>query len=579
MRKPILNARTLGLGKFQNIAFALVAATFIADPTATATDLRAHRLTANTPELAVQSAALSPDGKQVAYSDPLGIHVLTLADGEARLLADTEGYRFVRWMPDGNGFLARFQSTGGDIKTVIVSPAGGTPTVASRPQQAIPSPDRKQIAVISENPPSLSVQDAAGANTRELWKGSAESGLDQLAWSPSGMQIAVMSWKGYEEILELVEIATGKKQVLSIGNKKQSFGSVVWPEQNRLILSIDEDLGTNRYESNLWEANLDKNGVLIAGGLRQLTFWVECPIRTGSLATDGKKLLFIRSLHQRDVYVAPLEAGGARMGTPRRLTLDLGDDYPSDWAADSKTVILTSTRNGPQGIFRQGLEERTAQPLVAIPGNQALARSAYKDSFLFLNYDPAKDEHSQLMRVSTRGGTVQLVPNAARVGFNYRCSAVGTCVMAQKQEDGQFAVSELDIEKGKVREIYKDTHVDHLVLSPDGKWIADTTGSGVETKIVLRSFATGKVEREIPIRGVTKLVSFDYSSDGKGFFVGDQTLTENRELFVDDSGKSFLLWRQPGTASEIWGIPSPDGKYLAMVLTPDDANVYMVDGF
>jgi eukaryotic-like serine/threonine-protein kinase len=569
----------MNLRLFQNIVFAIVSATFIADQPAMAKDLRARRLTANTPELAVQAAALSPDGKFIAYADPLGIHVRAFANGETRSLAGTEGYLLLRWTSDGSGLVARVQDTGGTVNTVVVSAEGGTPTPASPAQQSVLSPDGKQIAVISENPPSLSVQDATGANKSELWKGAAESSLNQFQWSPNGTQIAVLSTKDDEASIELFDVATGKKQILSTGNKKLSFGSVVWPQPNRLILSIDEDLGINQNDSNLWEAKLDGNGVLIAGGLRQLTFWTDCPVRTGSLATDGKRLLFIRSFHQRDVYVAPLEAGGAHMGTPRRLTLDLGDDYPSGWTADSKTVILTSGRNGPQGIFRQGLDEQTAHPLVTMPGDQLLARNGYKDSLLFLNYDPAKDEHSQLMRVSARGGTAELVPNAARVGYNYRCSAAGPCLIAQKQQNGQFAISELDIEKGKGREIYRDTHVDHLFLSPDGKWIADTAGSGAGTKIVLRSFATGKVEREIPIRGVTKLVSFDYASDGKGFFVGDQTLTEDRELFVDELGNSSLLWSQPGTASGIWGVPSPDGKYLALVLTPDDANVYVVDEF
>jgi hypothetical protein len=31
--------------------------------------------------------------------------------------------------------------------------------------------------------------------------------------------------------------------------------------------------------------------------------------------------------------------------------------------------------------------------------------------------------------------------------------------------------------------------------------------------------------------------------------------------------------------SYIWGVPSPDGKHLALVLTPDDANVYSVENY
>src|ERR1019366_6403139 len=140
-------------------------------------------------------------------------------------------------------------------------------------------------------------------------------------------------------------------------------------------------------------------------------------------------------------------------------------------------------------------------------------------------------------------------------------------------------VSELDQMKGKGREIYRESHVEHLDFSPDGKWIADTSESGSPTKIVLRSFSTGAVVREIPVRGVTKLTTLTCASDGKGFFAGDRSLAEDRELYVDLSGNTSVLWRQPGTDSVIWGTPSPDGKYLALVLVTDDSNVYMVENF
>jgi hypothetical protein len=81
---------------------------------------------------------------------------------------------------------------------------------------------------------------------------------------------------------------------------------------------------------------------------------------------------------------------------------------------------------------------------------------------------------------------------------------------------------------------------------------------------------------------VTKLTTLNYASDGKGFFVGDRSLAEDRELHMDLSGNTSVLWRQPGTAgsdSVIWGTPSPDGKYLALVLVTDDSNVYMVENF
>src|ERR1017187_1079968 len=139
--------------------------------------------------------------------------------------------------------------------------------------------------------------------------------------------IAVSSWVRNSQLstLEAIEIASGRKRVLVPVEKKLFLRAIVWASQNRMIVAIDESRGVHQNNSNLWELRLDDSGALISGGLRRLTSWADFPTRSGSLTTDGKRLLFIRSFQQRDVYVAPLEAGGTRMGTPRRLTLDLGE--------------------------------------------------------------------------------------------------------------------------------------------------------------------------------------------------------------------------------------------------------------
>jgi Tol biopolymer transport system component len=548
-------------------------------------EVKPERLTANTPELSIQAAALSPDGKSIAYSDPLGVHVRSVATGETRLLPWTRDHMLVQWMPDGDSVQTQLQDDAGGAKakTTVVSLRGGAPTPAPTSDQFVSSPDRTHRATVSADHLTLSIQDVNGGNSRELWRAAAKNTLDEFQWSPNGKEIAVLSVEEYGNrspdvsTVELIAIASGQKNVVVPAEKKLEIGSMVWVSQNRMIVTVDEELGINRYESNLWEIHLNDGGTLVAGGLRKLTSWTDFPIRSGSLSTDGKRLVFIRSVRQRGVYVAPLEAGGTRMGTPRRLTLDLGDDYPTDWTHDSKAVILTSSRNGPQAIFRQDLDKQTADQIVVMPGEQAVARvTPDGNSVLFRGDDPVK-KITQLMRVPIAGGTPEAVPNAAKVGTTYRCAPAGVCVIAQPQDQG-FMVFEFDPVKGKGREIYRDSQVEHLFLSPDGKWIANTSGTGKETKIVLRSFSTGAVGREIPVRGVTELTSFDYASDGKGFFAGDRSLTQVRELYIDFAGNTSVLWRQPGSR-QIWGVPSPDGKYLALMMFTDDSNVYMVENF
>jgi hypothetical protein len=109
-------------------------------------------------------------------------------------------------------------------------------------------------------------------------------------------------------------------------------------------------------------------------------------------------------------------------------------------------------------------------------------------------------------------------------------------------------------------------------ISPDGKWLATPSGA----KVILRSFTTGAVVREFAARRTTNLVNLDYAYNGKGFIAGETTPTETRLLYVDLSGETTALWRQAGK-SLTWGIPSPDGRHVAMMAYTDDSNVYLID--
>jgi Tol biopolymer transport system component len=137
-------------------------------------------------------------------------------------------------------------------------------------------------------------------------------------------------------------------------------------------------------------------------------------------------------------------------------------------------------------------------------------------------------------------------------------------------------VFQMDLAKGKGREIYRDAdkHIAAPDISPDGKWLASPAGS----RVIVRSFSTGAVVREIAVRGAANLHTLYYSPDGKGFFAGESSSTEARELYIDLTGKATLLWRQAGNYV-VWAVPSPDGRHLAMVLHTIESNVYSVEGF
>jgi hypothetical protein len=40
-----------------------------------------------------------------------------------------------------------------------------------------------------------------------------------------------------------------------------------------------------------------------------------------------------------------------------------------------------------------------------------------------------------------------------------------------------------------------------------------------------------------------------------------------------------MLWQYKGAGGEIWGVPSPDSRYLAILGYVINSNVWMVEGF
>ena len=253
---------------------------------------------------------------------------------------------------------------------------------------------------------------------------------------------------------------------------------------------------------------------------------------------------------------------------------NFGDDYPTAWTRDSQSVILTSDRSGPMKISGRGWTSRPRTRWWSWPGTQMLPRMAPDGkSVLFCSMLP-KNRSCKLMRARLAGGHPNWWTRSSKFG-DFRCSAAGPCSVAQRSgQNSGYVVFELDLAKGKGREIYRDADSTSGTpdISPDGKWLATVSG----TKIIVRSFATGAVAREIPVRGATQLATLDYAPDGKGFYSGEFLPTEARQLYVDQSGAATLLWRQPGR-SLIWGVPSPDGKKLAVLMYTTDANVYMIN--
>ena len=80
------------------------------------------------------------------------------------------------------------------------------------------------------------------------------------------------------------------------------------------------------------------------------------------------------------------------------------------------------------------------------------------------------------------------------------------------------------------------------------------------------------------VKGWNSLDSLAWTADGKALFVSNQTEDASVLLHVNLQGNSQVLWKQEGGVGTL-GIPSPDGRYLAIMGWTLNSNIWMMENF
>jgi len=434
-----------------------------------------------------------------------------------------------------------------------------------------------------------------------LAHGDDATGFMQVVWSPDGSRIAYLkvhqAADAFECALEDRDLEVGPAVVLRTGaNLCQHPHGIWWAPDGRLIFSLAEP-SPNENDSNLWEVRIDPRTGRLEDKPARITDWVGFSFASPTGTADGKRLAFLKVNFQSNVYVGELEAGGTRLTPPRRLTLDERNDFPTAWTSDSRAVLFWSDRNGPSQIFKQNIDQQTAETIVAGAEETWMPRvSPDGMSILYLASpqgltvrtevaDDRSGSHqvAHIMRVRASGGAPESVMEVPRLG-NYACPRrpSDVCFLGQSSEDGKkLVISAFDPMQGNAREVLKlDVHTGALynwMPSPDGSRIAFMDYNPLEGKIQLLSLK-GESERDIVVKGWAGFNSVDWTADGKSLFVSSQSPTSSALLHVDLEGHATPLWDQRG-AWRTWAIAAPNGRELAIQGMTSGSNVWMIENF
>jgi WD40 repeat protein len=190
-----------------------------------------------------------------------------------------------------------------------------------------------------------------------------------------------------------------------------------------------------------------------------------------------------------------------------------------------------------------------------------------------------------LLRIPVGGGVPQPVLESRNPQYCgcARAPASLCVVLEASPDDKLLTLSAFDPLKGsgKVLTTFaKDSSRYYAcALSPDGSTFAlSKTG---EAKIHIRLLPlSGGSESDITVKGWPNLAGYlEWSPDGKGLYLNSVSPQTGTLLYVDLKGNAKPLWQKKGQMFGGWSIPSPDGRYLAIMGTVYNSNVWMLEGF
>jgi Tol biopolymer transport system component len=564
---------------------------FLAQRAPAPTPPRVTQLTANPVDDPIRAAAISRDGRYLAFSDDTGLYLRQIDTGETHPVALPEGLRLtsISWFPDSAHMVAALSGANHEPSLWEISAIGGNARklVDDGDAPAV-APNGKEIAYFAGKTlrQRVWVTSLAENQPREL---AGEDGdlFGRIAWSPDGRRIAYTTAKftyGYG--------AKGKIAVVDLRRPSHTasptivlsiFGleaPLTWAPDGRLIYTQAETR-PRQADTNLWWIRLTDQLKPEQAPVR-LTNDQGAVLGVGT-SGDSKRTIYIKGLPQPDVYIGNLDRSGA-MTAPQRLTLDDHQDVPFDWTTDNRSVIFMSDRTGTFDIYRQDID-KTVPDLLVAGAQHAVEPRLTPDGkqILYLVNSHWEDSDSEvpLMRVPLAGGAPQQVAKAKWISNDQCARAPATeCVYSVITHSTLtfFQFNPMNGQASQVFELKDDlAQMYNWSLSPDGTTLAIAKGKwgDAEARIQLVSLKGG-ADRWLTVRGWPGVSSLDWAADSKSIWASTGKQSGNALLNIDLKGSARTVWR-PRNISVAWAIPSRDGKHLALHVDSSTANVWMLE--
>jgi len=554
---------------------------------------REMRLTAN-PEDLWARGVLSPDGRMLAFRDPLGVYVQDIELGQVKTISNEEAFLGeLRWHPDGRSLLLT-ETTGPESSVIwqVSLLTGEKSLIQENARLAQISPDARWIAFVPWTGDELWVRSYDDASSRILVSVPLDNHIQDFSWSPTGTRLAYLqedlSGPKFGAVIKTVSLAGGEPQELLSEPRlvllNGARGGIFWLLTGDLLYVLRGKTGDSP-GSSLWSLAVEEETGRQIGPPRMIEYWAEYMIVSPSGSSDGRRIGITKMQFNWDVYVGELSSETEKIPELHRITNHLSTDWPIDWLADDELLIY-SDRFGQGQIFRQGLDRESSPVAINVQGLEKaspLALSPDKEWLFLVEHRRSGDgdtDSLRLLRLATKGGAgepVYEVPISEDgvIDIALDCpSVIGRpCVLGERVGD-TLVFSEFDPLAGKGTEL-ASLEIEDYDFSED--WGISPTGSKVvlplaETTIGILDLAD-KSMLEIELE--TSLDSLCWSRDETSIIV---TGRAKRQFVVGEvSLDGFVreLWTSHSTLF-LAHKTSPDGRHVALWGYQDRRDVWLL---
>lgn len=462
----------------------------------------------------VQGAAISPDGKYVAYvvAEPVCCfqqslrlrQIDTSSDIQIDPPSDLYHDRLV-FSRDGN-----FLYFADNSENLYKMPTIGGPKTKLITRVASPisfSPDGKRLAFLRDNYPgkdetSLIVANADGSDEGKIAsRKKPDSFRGAPSWSPDGQVIACAAGSAddrgaYVTVVE-VRLPGGGERPLT-AQRWNGVGPVTWLSDGSGLLMLAEDQASifspqlwhlpypngdarritndfNSYETLsltadstilLTEQLTKSSNVWIAGGkpsqARQITSGTTGSYDDLSWLSDGQLIYDSNNGGSWDIWRLNVENGNRK-----QMTINTSANGDSSASFDGRYVVFVSNRAGPENIWRMDADGGNPQQLTS--GNSEDDYPQCTPDGKWAIYESTRSDKVTLWRVPIDGGDpFQLTDKPSQ---NAAISPNGKWVVYQSAGPGASTLWKVSVDGGDSVQLF-DKPSRNPLISPDGKLIA-----------------------------------------------------------------------------------------------------------